>query len=365
MDSCILEDRIEYALPGAQLSQVLAGAFAKKKLEQLFTFRHAVMYGDVLAHYARTHSEPGGVSMKVLVSGASGLVGSALLPFLTAGGHSVSRLIRTLPHADQAGRAGQVHWAPDSGSIDQAGLEGLDAAVHLAGENIASGRWTPELKRRIFDSRVNGTRLLSEALAKCTQPPKVLVSASAIGYYGNRGDEVLTEESGLGTGFLAEVCRDWEAAVEPATQKGIRTVLLRIGVVLSSTGGALKRMLLPFKFGLGGLVGDGKQYMSCIGLDDAVGAIHHTIVTGSLSGPVNAVSPQAITNREYTKALGKVLGRPTIFPMPAFAARMAFGEMADELLLSSARVEARKLLESGYTFRSPTLESILRHGLGK
>jgi len=361
LDSCILEDRIEDALPGGQLGQMVAGAFAKKKLERLFTYRHAVTYGDVLAHYARPYSESGGVSMKVLVSGASGLVGSALLPFLSAGGHSVARLVRTRPPANQEG---QVFWAPDSGSIDQAGLEGLDAVVHLAGENIASGRWTPELKRRILDSRVNGTRLLSEALAKCAQPPKVLVSASAIGYYGNRGDEVLTEESALGTGFLAEVCRDWEAAVEPATQKGIRTVLLRIGVVLSSTGGALKRMLLPFKLGLGGVVGDGKQYMSCIGLDDAIGAIHHTIVTDSLSGPVNVVSPQAVTNREYTQALGKVLGRPTIFPMPAFAARLAFGEMADELLLSSARVEARKLLESGYTFRSPTLESILRHGLG-
>jgi len=365
LDSCVLEDRIEYALPGGQLGQMVAGAFAKKKLEWLFTYRHAVTYSDVLAHYARPYSESGGVSMKVLVSGASGLVGSALLSFLTAGGHSVARLVRTQPPANQTDREGQVFWAPDSGSIDQAGLEGLDAVVHLAGENIASGRWTPELKRRILDSRVNGTRLLSEALAKCSQPPKVLVSASAIGYYGNRGDEVLTEESELGAGFLAEVCRDWEAAVEPATQKGIRTVLLRIGVVLSSAGGALKRMLMPFKLGLGGVVGDGKQYMSCIGLDDAVGAIHHTIVTGALSGPVNAVSPQAVTNREYTKALGKVLGRPTIFPMPAFAARMAFGEMADELLLPSARVEARKLLESGYTFRSPTLESILRHGLGK
>ena len=237
--------------------------------------------------------------------------------------------------------------------------------VHLAGENIAAGRWTPELKRRIHHSRANGTRVLSDALAKCAQPPKVLVSASAIGYYGDRSDEVLTEESRLGTGFLAAVCRDWEAAVEPAKRKGIRTVLLRIGVVLSTEGGALKRMLLPFKLGLGGVIGDGKQYMSCIALDDAIGAIHHAIVTDSLSGPVNVVSPQAVTNREYTKALGKVLGRPTLFPLPAFAARLAFGEMADELLLSSARVEARKLLASGYTFRSPTLESILRHGLGK
>ena len=306
--------------------------------------------------------------MKVLVSGGSGLVGSALRPFLSAGGHRVSRLVRTgtpAERAERVDRKDQVFWAPDSGNIDQAGLEGLDAVVHLAGENIAAGRWTPELKRRIHHSRANGTRVLSDALAKCAQPPKVLVSASAIGYYGDRSDEVLTEESRLGTGFLAAVCRDWEAAVEPAKRKGIRTVLLRIGVVLSTEGGALKRMLLPFKLGLGGVIGDGKQYMSCIALDDAIGAIHHAIVTDSLSGPVNVVSPQAVTNREYTKALGKVLGRPTLFPLPAFAARLAFGEMADELLLSSARVEARKLLASGYTFRSPTLESILRHGLGK
>lgn len=300
--------------------------------------------------------------MKVLVSGASGLVGSALIPFLTTGGHSVTRLVRR----DRTNVGdGAVAWSPDAGTIDRAGLEGFDAVVHLAGENIASGRWTPERKRRIRDSRVNGTQVLCEALTQCAQPPKVFVGASAIGYYGDRGDEVLTEESGLGEGFLTEVCRDWEAAAAGLTDTGIRTALLRIGIVLSPTGGALKKMLLPFQFGLGGVIGTGTQYMSCIALDDVIGVIQHAITNDEVSGPINAVCPEAVTNREYTRTLGRVLGRPTLFPVPAFAARLAFGEMADTLLLASTRVEPRVLMRTGYAFRYPSLESALRHVLGK
>ena len=318
---CILEDRIEYVLPGGRLGQVFGGVWTKRKLARLFTYRHEVTRQDVLAHYHnRQHNQLnyGGKPMKVLVSGASGLVGSALTPFLTTGGHSVTRLVRK----DRASVGeGEVAWSPAEGRIDQAGLEGFDAVVHLAGENIASGRWTPERKRRIRDSRINGTQVLCDALTQCAQPPKVFVGASAIGYYGNRGEETLTEESSVGEGFLAEVCRDWEAAAAALTDTGIRTALLRIGIVLSPAGGALQKILIPFKLGLGGVIGEGTQYMSCIALDDVVGVIQHALTHAEVSGPINAVGPEAVTNREYTRTLGTVLGRPTLFPVPAFAAR--------------------------------------------
>jgi len=294
--------------------------------------------------------------MKILVSGSTGLVGSALVPFLLTGGHQVARLVRSQPTA-----GGEVPWDPAAGRLEATNLEGLDAVVHLAGERI-TGRWTAAKKARIRSSRVQGTRLLAETLAR---PPKTLVCASAIGYYGHRGDELLREESPPGAGFLAEVCREWEAAARPAAEKGIRVVQLRIGVVLSAAGGALALMLTPFKLGLGGRVGTGQQYMSWIALDDLAGIIQHALANESLRGPVNAVAPRAITNREFTKTLGRVLGRPTIFPMPAFAARLAFGQMADELLLASARVEPTRLIASGYKFRTPELEAALRHLLGK
>ncbi len=299
--------------------------------------------------------------MKVLVTGASGLVGSALVPFLTMGGHRVTRLVRSQPRPGVA----EMQWDPAAGIQDLTSLEGMDAVVHLAGENIASGRWTVARKARIRDSRVTGTRTLCEALARLSQPPKVLVSASAIGYYGDRGAEALWENSAFGTGFLPEVCRVWEEATQPAVQTGIRVVLLRIGIVLSPTGGALAKMLLPFKLGLGGIIGSGKQYMSWIALDDVVGAVNHALVTDTLRGPVNAVAPFPVTNGEFTRTLGRVLGRPTVFPVPAFAARLAFGEMADELLLASTRVEPKRLLATQYTFRCPELDGALRHVLGR
>jgi uncharacterized protein (TIGR01777 family) len=236
--------------------------------------------------------------------------------------------------------------------------------VHLAGENIAKGRWNARKKARIRDSRVNGTRLLSEALTRLSKPPAVMVCASAIGYYGDRGDEVLREESASGSGFLAEVCRQWEAAAEPARKRGIRVVHLRIGVVLSPEGGALAQMLFPFRMGLGGKLGSGRQYFSWIAIDDLVTVIAHALTNDTLQGPVNAVAPHPVTNLEFTRTLGRVLARPTLFPMPALAARLAFGEMADELLLSSARVEPTRLLATAYQFRHPQLEGALRHLLG-
>lgn len=299
--------------------------------------------------------------MKILVSGSTGLIGSALVPFLTAGGHSVTRLIRSQPRPGQA----TVHWDPAAGSIDSNALEGLDAVVHLAGENIAARRWTPAQKVRIRDSRVQGTRLLAQSLARLQQPPKVMVCASAIGFYGDRGEEILTEGSAPGSGFLTDTCLAWEAAAQPANEKDIRVVNLRLGVVLSPGGGALAKMLLPFRLGVGGKIGSGRQYMSWIEIDDVVGVIHYALTTDELRGPVNAVAPNPVTNLEFTKTLGRVLSRPTIFPMPVFAARLAFGEMADELLLASTRVKPARLQNSGYYFRHPQLEGALRHLLGK
>ncbi len=302
--------------------------------------------------------------MTILVTGSTGLIGSALVTFLTKSGHRVVRLLRSTGRAPDAGQEAWS-WDPEKGTMLSVGRETVDAVVHLAGENIAAARWSAKQKAKIRDSRVTGTRRLSELLARLSPPPGTLVCASAIGYYGNRGDAVLREESPPGSGFLAEVCREWEAAAEPAVHKGIRVVHLRIGVVLSPAGGALQKMLLPFKMGLGGKIGTGKQYMSWIALDDLVGVINFALTNSSLRGPVNAVAPNPVTNLDFTKTLGRVLGRPTLFPMPAFAARLALGEMAEELLLASARVEPIRLLAAGYSWLFPSLDGALRHLLAQ
>ncbi len=290
-------------------------------------------------------------SSRILVSGASGLIGDALLPALSAAGYQSVCLTRN-PHAG----SGTIQWSPDK-PLSPDAVSGFDAVVHLAGETIV-GRWSEAKKRRIRESRVSGTRNLAEALAKAPQRPQVLVCASAIGYYGNRGDEVLREDSASGEDFLSGVCREWEAAARPATDAGIRTVHARLGIVLSSKGGALKQMLLPFRLGLGGRVGSGRQWWSWVDMQDVVGAILHAIKT-SIQGPMNVVSPNPVINLEFTKVLGTVLSRPTLFPIPAFAARLAFGQMANELLLASQRVEPVKLKESGYQFEFADLNSSL------
>ncbi len=293
--------------------------------------------------------------MKILVTGATGLVGRALTALLVSGGHEVVRLGRS------QSAAGDLSWDPERGVLDAGPLEGFDGIIHLAGENIATARWTAEKKRRIRDSRVRGTRLLAETLAGLERPPGVWVSASAVGFYGDRGDEVLTEASPSGQGFLPGVCREWEAATEPAQEKGVRVVHARLGVVLSTEGGALAKMLTPFRLGAGGIIGNGRQFMSWITLDDTVAALTHLLATDSAAGPVNVVAPVAATNHEFTKTLGRVLRRPTLFPMPGFAARLAFGEMAEALLLASTRVRPATLLDSGYAFRHASLEEGLRH----
>jgi uncharacterized protein (TIGR01777 family) len=302
--------------------------------------------------------------MKVLITGSSGLIGSALVPFLTSEGNSVTRLLRS-PASSKSSGGSEIIWNPGGPSAASPKLEGFDAVVHLAGENIAEGRWTEAKKARIRESRTKPTRALSEALAKLSNPPRTLVSASAVGFYGHRGDEILREGSAPGSGYLPEVCLGWEGATASAVQKGIRVVHLRFGVVLATTGGALAKMLPPFRMGVGGKVGDGKQYMSWIALDDVMGAIHHVLITDRLIGPVNAVAPNPVTNSEFTKTLGRVLSRPTLFPVPAAAARIAFGEMADALLLASPRVIPARLVETGYQFRYPELEGALRHLLGR
>jgi len=296
--------------------------------------------------------------MRILMTGSSGLIGQALRPVLKADGHTVIRLVRSKSFAP----TDEILWNPATGTIPASDLEGFDAVVHLAGESVV-GRWTPAKKARILDSRVQGTRLVSETLAQLQRPPAILVSASAIGYYGDRFDEVMTEASSAGLLFLSQVAVDWEAATEPAARRGIRVVNLRIGFVLSAAGGGLAAMLPPFKMGLGGRLGNGRQYLSWIAIDDVVGVILHALAKTELSGPVNVVAPFPVTNLEFTRALGAALHRPTIFPMPAFAARLVFGEMADNLLLASTRVEPARLLASCYKFRLPTLRDALRHVL--
>ncbi|NQT37133.1 MAG: TIGR01777 family protein [Planctomycetes bacterium] len=299
--------------------------------------------------------------MRILISGSTGLIGSALVSALQTDGHEVHRLVRR--HADAAGP--NVFWDPANGKINSAALEGFGAVVHLAGENIAGGRWTRARMTRIRDSRVDSTRLLAGSLAQLRQPPEVLLSASAIGIYGNRPGEELSEKSTPGEGFLADVCRQWEAAAQEAAGAGIRVVALRFGMVLAGGGGALAKMLPPFRLGLGGPVGSGRQEVSWIAVDDAVAAAVHLLGDSTTSGPVNLVAPRPVTNRRLAKSLGRVLHRPALMPLPALAARIVLGRMADELLLASQRVVPRRLLEAGFQFNHPELDAALRYLLDR
>src|SRR5271169_3882037 len=291
---------------------------------------------------------------RILVSGVSGPIGAALLPALKTRGYDVARLVRG-PAADKR----QISWDPAK-PISSESVSGFDAVVHLAGESIV-GRWTDAKKLRIRSSRVVGTTNLAQALALAKDKPQVFVCSSAIGYYGDRGNEVLNEQSAAGGGFLPEVCREWEAATKAAADAGIRTIQMRTGIVLSPKGGALGKMLTPFKMGVGGRIGDGQQWMSWIDVQDMVGAIHHILKSDLLQGPVNMVAPKPVTNAEFTKTLASALSRPAIFPMPAFVVKLAFGEMGETVLLGSQRVEPAQLVASGYPFRFSDLRASLEN----
>jgi uncharacterized protein (TIGR01777 family) len=354
-DASWLEDVVDCRLPLGPAGEALGGGLVRRRLERLLRFRHARLREDL-----RRHRAAGARALRVVVSGASGLVGSALVPFLTTGGHRVDRLVRGRPAGP-----GEVAWDPAAGGVDAAALEGADAVVHLAGASLAAGRWTPARKRAIVESRTVSTGLLAAALARLRRPPRVLVSASAVGFYGDRGDEALDEASAPGTGFLAETCRAWEAAADPARQAGIRVVHPRLGVVLAGAGGALARLVWPFRLGLGGPVGSGRQVMSWIALDDVVGALHHCLLDERLEGAVNLTAPQPVSNRELGRAVGRVLRRPAVLPLPAAAVRVLFGEMGEALLLAGQRVLPGRLRETGFRFLQPEVEAALRAELGR
>ena len=354
--SSVLEDEVVYALPLGVAGRVAGGGMARRRLEQVFAYRHAITREDLRRHAAFAGQEP----LTVAVTGPTGLVGSSLIPFLTTGGHKVRRMVRG--KADPA--RGDVAWNPDKGQIDTAALEGVDAVVHLAGANVGQ-RWTPQAKELILRSRTEGTRLLCEALARLQKKPRVLVCAAAIGFYGDRGDEQVTEVSGPGEGFLANVCRQWEAATAPAEEAGIRVVHLRIGVVLDPRGGALSKLLPPFLLGGGGPVAGGQQWMSWVSLEDVLGLTQWAILKPELRGPVNAVAPQPVRQAEFARTLGRVLSRPAVLPMPGAVVSAMFGEMGRETVLSSAHVRPEVAERHGFPFMHPQLEAALRFTLGR
>ena len=345
----LASDQVQYQLPLGKLGDFFGNGYAHRRLVAMFARRHKILQHDFLLPRIR--------SQKILVSGATGLVGRALIPLLTTQGHQVW----TLTRKRQPG-ATQIYWNPRTGEIESEKLQGFDTVIHLAGESVM-GRWSERKKTAIYESRINGTKLLVDALKNLASPPKFFLSASAIGYYGDQGDREITETGAKGSGFLSHVCQDWENIARTLDEK-TRTVQLRIGIVLSPKGGALKQMLLPFKLGTGGRMGHGQQYMSWISIDDLVGLIYHCLTHEQVRGPVNAVSPTAVTNEIFSKTLAKTLSRPCLVPVPSAAISLAFGELGRELLLSSLRVTPQAALQSGYHFVHPNLEDAFVDLLG-
>jgi uncharacterized protein (TIGR01777 family) len=350
--SSLLVERVHFKLP--ILDSLLSGLVCRLKLKPLFDYRFRTLYHDIKIHYKLKDKK----QMKILITGSSGLVGSALFDFLASGGHQVYKMVR-----DKSISPNEITWDPEKGEIDLLKLENFDAIIHLAGENIANKRWTKAQKEKIANSRIMGTRLLVDAINKLKNPPSIFISASAIGFYGSREDENLDENSKPGTDFLADTCIKWEEESKKLHNKSIRVVNTRFGIILDPRAGALSKLIPIFCIGGGGILGDGKQWMSWIALDDVLGALMHILANDKISGPVNLVAPNPHTNFDFTKILAKVMNRPALIPAPAFALKIVLGEMAEALLLSSARVEPKVLRDSGFEFAYPGLESALRHML--
>jgi len=355
-ESSELHDSIDYALPFAPFSTLIARRMVERKLRRTFNFRHVRTLHDLKHHSALTIEKP----KTILITGASGLVGRNLSALLEIAGHTVLTLSRRAGNSDNA-----YQWDVPNGTLPQEALERADAVVHLAGENIAGKRWSVEQKKKILESRVMSTRLIVQKMKECQNPPEVFLSASAVGFYGDRGDEILTEESSnTPAAFTTHVAELWETEARKAEELGIRTIITRIGVVLTPEDGALKKMLPAFQAGVAGTLGSGKQWMSCISIDDLIYALHFLLVKREASGIFNLVSPEPVTNREFTKLLGKLLKRPTLLPVSAHGLQLALGEMSRELLLASVRVLPERLLNEGFHFSYPGIESSLKFVLG-
>ncbi len=351
-----LEDHIEYALPGQAMLPAWVKAKVHHALDRVFRYRHATLRDDLQLHQ-RASSQP----LRILISGASGVLGSALKPLLTTGGHEVWTLVRRQPNRSQQ----EIYWNPEYDALNLNGLPPFDGVIHLAGDNIGEGRWTDGKKRRVVDSRVQGTSLLARTLAALPVRPKVLLSASAVGFYGNCLDCCMREEDSAGTDFISDVCSLWEHSARPAEQAGIRTVFMRIGVVLSPQGGALSRLLATSALGFSSRFGSGDQFISWIGINDMAGAILHALTCESLEGPVNIAAPEPVTNARLMHTLAEVMRRPLLPPVPATLLKTLYGQMASEVLLGGCRVTNDKLQNSGYRFRHADLKTALQHLLGK
>jgi uncharacterized protein (TIGR01777 family) len=349
---CVMRDRIEYELPA--MSAIVAGRKVADDLDRLFWYRHERLRRDLERHRAFPRDP-----LRIAVSGSSGTLGSALVPFLSTGGHTVFRLVREKPEAEN-----EIEWNPSGGRLDPKALEGFDAVINLSGESIAEGRWTDEKKQRLRRSRIDTARLLAETMASLSRPPEVFLCASAVGYYDARDDEPKTEGAGKGDGFLPDLCEEWEAACGPAREAGIRTVNMRFGAVLTPAGGVLDKMLPVFRKGLGGPVGSGEQGFSWIGIDDVLGGILFLLGREDLDGPVNMTAPHPVSNGEFSRALGRVLHRPAFLRVPGFVIRGVFGEMGEEVLLEGPFVVPGKLQEKGFEFRESEIGGSLRWEMG-
>lgn len=355
-EGALLEDQIDYALPAQPLLPGFSTTLVNRTLERIFHYRHATLRDDI-----RLHQRCSGKPLRLLISGASGVLGSALNPLLTTGGHEVWTLVRRRP--DRAKR--EIYWHPARGELNLAGLPAFDGVIHLAGDNIGAGRWTSAKKKQVIDSRVQGTGLIARTLADLPVRPRVLLSASAVGFYGNCLDCCMREEDSAGPDFISDVCALWEHSALPAQDAGIRTVFMRIGVVLSPRGGALRRLLATSSLGFPRRFGGGEQYISWIGINDMVAAVLHALTCETLTGPVNIAAPQPVTNSELLRTLAFVLRRPLLPPIPAGLLKILYGQMASEVLLGGCRVATDKLQQSGYAFRHADLKQALRHLLGK